>query len=604
MRPFAWSWPVESTERIRRGREIARALGVPDPVGQVLASRGMDGFAAADIAERSLRASTEAIGDPPGVEEAASRLLAAARRGRVGIICDYDVDGATSQAILIETLRAVLPRKSPDPVVAVPDRNIEGFGPNARCLNQLAHEGVGCVAVLDCGTSSGRLLDRFHATTGIDTIVVDHHPPHADPPPAAGSLVNPWVGNAPDPGEQGTLCAAALAWFVARSVLRQAGMSASGTKILRKRITLLAALGTSCDMMRIDTPFNRSLVRIGVALLADPKVRTPGLAGICDAAGLQRAPSADDFGWRIGPRLNAGSRMGESDLAARCLRETRRRVARKLAERLDEHNRARRALGEEAERELDSSPELESMDHGPVNMYVASAATPGTVGLVASSLVKRFGWPAIVLSEREASSLAGSGRSALDFDIGAAVSAARHQGILIAGGGHAGACGLEVEASRLADLKDFLRERFEEHAATSGGPREPTYVIDAVLQGGALSSESMLAIAEAQRRLEPWGQGLPFPLFGLRNCLPGKRPRNAKGHVFLTFSSGDREFEAVWWRAPPDWQQRIGIDSKGGVRTKGRSSQSVEIVGKVALDDWKGRRSGRIEVKDARIPVP
>ena len=601
MRPFVWSWPTESTERTRHGKEIARVLNVPEPIGQVLSSRGLDAFAVADIAERSLRSATEAIGDPPGVEGAAATILKAARRGRVGIICDYDVDGATSQAILIETLRAILPGRIREPVVAVPERNTEGFGPNVRCLNQLANEGVSCAAILDCGTASGRLLDRFHGTTGIETVVIDHHPPHGDPPPAAGSIVNPWVGSDADPGEPGTLCASALTWFVARSVLRQAGMSASGTARLRKRITLLAALGTSCDVMRIDTPFNRALVRKGVALLADPRTRMPGLSGIWDFAGVRRSPNADDFGWRIGPRLNAGSRMGESDLAARCLREKKRRVARRLAERLDAHNSARRALGDRAREELDSSRLTESFARGPVNVCVVKAATPGTAGLAASALVKRFGWPAIVLSKRENGSLAGSGRSALDFNIGEAVSAARHDGLLISGGGHAAACGLELEATRLSDLRRSLQERFSEHAATTGGPKEPTYFIDAVLKAGALSGGSLLAVAEAQQRLEPWGQGLPFPLFGVRNCVLAKPPRRRKGHVFLSLASDDREFNAVWWSAPPDWQRRFGIDAGEGGSPGGASSPNVEILGRVALDDWAGHVSGRIVLKDARV---
>ena len=601
MRPFVWSWPSESTERNRRGREIARALNVPEPIGQVLSNRGLDAFAVADIAERSLRAATEAIGSPPDVEEAAAAILKAAGRGRVGVICDYDVDGATSQAILIETLRAILPGRLHKPVVAVPERNTEGFGPNVRCLNHLASEGVSCVAILDCGTASGRLLDRFRETTGIETVVIDHHPPHGDRPPTGGAIVNPWVSRAADPGEAGTLCASALTWFVARSVLRQAGMTASGTMRLRKRITLLAALGTSCDVMRIDTPFNRALVRKGVVLLADPRSRMPGLSGICDFAGVRRSPSADDFGWRIGPRLNAGSRMGESDLAARCLREQRSRAARSLAERLDEHNSARQALGDKAKQELDSSRLAESFAEGPVNVCVVKAATPGTAGLAASALVRRFGWPAIVLSKREDGSLAGSGRSALDFNIGEAVSAARRDGLLTSGGGHAAACGLELEAARLDDLGRFLQERFSEHAATSGGPREPTYLIDAVLEGEALSERSLLAVAEAQQRLEPWGQGLPFPLFGVRDCVLAKPPRRRKGHVFLGLASDDREFKAVWWSAPSDWQRRLGIDAGRGVSPSGASLPKVEILGRVALDDWAGHVSGRIVLKDARV---
>ena len=574
---------------------------MPEPIGQVLANRGLDAFAVGDIAERSLRTATEAIGNPPDAEEAAAKILKAAGRGRVGVICDYDVDGATSQAILIETLRAIAPGRMHDPVVAVPERNTEGFGPNVRCLNQLASEGVGCVAILDCGTASGPLLDTFHQTTGIETVVIDHHPPHGDRPPTGGSIVNPWVGSATDPGEPGTLCAAALTWFVARSVLRQAGMTASGTARLRKRITLLAALGTSCDVMRIDTAFNRALVRKGVALLADPRSRMPGLSEICDFAGVRPSPSADDFGWRIGPRLNAGSRMGESDLAARCLREQRSRAARSLAKRLDAHNSARQALGDKAKQELDSARLAESFAEGPVNVCVVEAATPGTAGLAASALVKRFGWPAIVLSRREDGSLAGSGRSALDFNIGEAVSAARRDGLLISGGGHAGACGLELEKARLGDLRRSLRERFSEHAATTAGPTEPTYLIDAVLKGGALSGQLLLAVAEAQQRLEPWGQGLPFPLFGIRDCVLAKPPRRRKGHVFLGLASDDREFNAVWWSAPSDWQRRFGIDGKAGTSPRGALSPRVEILGRVALDDWAGRRSGRIVLKDARV---
>ena len=600
MRVYAWSWPDESAEQIRRGEEVANVLRVPHALGSALSNRGMDSSAARDLAGQSLQATTEDLGEPQGVEEAAAELLRGARRGRVGIICDYDVDGATSQAILVETLRAILPAASTKPVVVVPERNTEGFGPNARCLNRMVFEGASCVAVLDCGTSSGRLLDRFYASTRIAPVVVDHHPAHADPPPKAGCLVNPWVTGVPDPGQQGTLCAAALTWFVARSLIRQAGLSARETVILRKRITLLAALGTACDMMRLDTPFNRTLIRVGVKLLADPRVRSPGLTGICEAAGLEGDPKADDFAWRIGPRLNAGSRMGESDLAARCLRAKKVRGARKLAEQLDEHNQARRSQSDEAAQELEDSPDLRAFEEGPVNVYLSGVATPGTVGLVASKLVRRFGWPAVALSKRNEGSLAGSGRSTLDFDIGAAVFAALEEGILLSGGGHARACGLEVEPSRTEDLKAFLHEKFREGAGSDGKPKQPTHLIDAVLHGEALAGETMLAIAEAQRRLEPWGPGLRLPIFGVRKCSLDRRPRRRKEHVFMNLASGERRFNAVWWRSPPDWHERLGLDPNGGL-PGGRSVHGVEVVGRVALDDWQGRRSGRFEIKDARI---
>lgn len=558
---------------------------------------------AADLAPKKLIDSTAAMGDPPGVSEAAAKLLDAVRRGPAGLICDYDVDGATSQAILVEALRKVAPHNSPDPVVAVPERNTEGFGPNERCFKDLVQAGVSCVAVLDCGTAAGRLLDRFQADTGIPVLVIDHHPPHGLTPPRLGSLVNPWVSEAPDPGQQGTLCAAGLAWFVGRSILRQSGLAKSDAESVLQRITLFAALGTSCDMMRLDTPFNRSLIRLGVRLLANREVLSPGIAGICEAAGLKGEPTPDDLNWRIGPRLNAGSRMGESDLAARCLRERDSVIARQLAEQLDGHNRDRRALGERAEQELDSPENSREFAKGPVNLHMLESATPGTVGLAASSLVKRFGWPAIVLTKRSGSSLSGSGRSALKFNLGAAVDAAREEGILTHGGGHAKACGVELDASHVREFRAFLHHRFREHTSQNGDIQQPTHVIDAVLDGKSLSNDSLIAIAEAQHRLAPWGEGFKFPLFGARRCSLTRRPRTKNRHVFLTLGSGPTEFEAVWWGAPADWAEALGIGESWGAWPRQDSPCYVDVVGRVELDEWQGRRNGRIVVRNAQASV-
>ncbi len=481
LRRFNWSWPEESPERAQRGQEVSSELGLPKALGLALATRGYDRSHASDLEDRSLRVCTEAIGDPDGIDEAARELLTRARKGRIGILCDYDVDGATAQAILVETLRAVLPSGAGDPAVAVPYRNKEGFGPNVRCLNRLSEAGVSVVAVLDCGTSSGKLLDRFHETSQVPTIVVDHHPPLDLAPPASGLVVNPWVSRAPDPGEQGTLCTAGLAWFLARAILREAGLSPAGTARLRKRLTLLAALGTVCDVMPINTPFNRSLVLAGTRILGEQGNTSPGLAALVDIAAIRGKPTADDFGWRIGPRINAGSRMGKSSLAARCLRETKHSTARELAKQLHELNRSRVTVGRKAAEELESSARQEELAAGPVNLHRVNCATPGTIGLVASSLVRRYGWPAITVAEREDGLLAGSGRTALGFDLGAAVSKACQEGILEGGGGHSAACGLTVRPNRLSDLHSFLNERFRDLHSREGRLPEPTHRIDAAL---------------------------------------------------------------------------------------------------------------------------
>ncbi|MYB53704.1 MAG: hypothetical protein F4X77_16130, partial [Acidobacteriia bacterium] len=424
MRNLPWRWPDDSPARSRRAAELASALGVPDAIGEALASRKPDAFDPQALAQRSLGDCTAGIGEPRNTDEAAEKLLGAARTGRVGILCDFDVDGATAQAILVETLRLAGGANGQEPAVAVPERNTEGFGPNERCLDSLASAGVTCIAVLDCGTAAGDLLDGFHQATGIDVVVIDHHPAHGAQAPTAGVLLNPWATSPASPGEQGTLCTAALTWFVARSILRQAGLSKAQTKAIRQRITLYAALGTSCDLMPLDVPFNRSLIRHGVRLLSDTASRSNGLAEICEIANMGSTCSADDFGWRIGPRLNAGSRMGESDLAARCLRESDREAARNFAQRLDQHNRDRKELGRKARAEVASHSDLEAFDRGPVNVFIASSATPGTVGLVASELVRLAGWPAIALSQRDSGALGGEGRSSFEINIGAALRAA------------------------------------------------------------------------------------------------------------------------------------------------------------------------------------
>lgn len=561
----------------------------------------MDGEAASLIRQRPLKECTEAIGEPDGIDDAADLLLRLGRKGRIGIVCDYDVDGATAQAILIAALREVLPPGSKDPAVVVPHRNEEGFGPNRRCLNQLSEAGVSCVAVMDCGTAAGKLLDQFHEHFGIVPLVVDHHPPQHYQPPSAGILVNPWVSRPANPGEMGSLCAAGLAWFLARAVLRRAGLSPRDSLDVRKRITLLAALGTACDMMPINTPFNRSLVRTGVGLLRDPAAVPPGLSAIIRAAGMRGAPTAEDFGWRIGPRINAGSRMGESDLAARCLRAKSGRAASKLAQQLQDLNRQRINLGRKSARELDEAVGPDALGDGPVNVHLVEAATPGTVGLVASSLVNRFGWPAIAVARRADGVLAGSGRSALGFDMGAAVSGAVQDGVLVTGGGHAAACGVTLEPGRLDDLRAYIQDRFQANQPEGAPPLEPTHRIDAVLGQQDLAGSSLLELAMAQRRLEPWGQGMQFPLVGVRRCSVAWKRMTDSGHLFLTLASGDSRFGAVWWRAPPDWAVRLGLNGSDSGGGSASPSAEVDLLGPVELDEWQGRRQGRLVIRDARV---
>ena len=580
---------------------------MPPALAFALANRIADSCDPSDLAVRSLGDCTQRIGEPDRVEQAAETLLEAARTGSMGILCDFDVDGSTSQAILVETMRAVWRGRSPDPVVAVPFRNSEGFGPNERCLDMLIESGVSCVAVVDCGTAAGALLDRYQESTGIVPVVIDHHPPHRETPPASGPLVNPWVWRGPSPGEQGTLCAAALTWFVARAILRQSGLSAEDTLAVRKRITLLAAIGTACDMMRLDMPFNRSLVRTGVRLMSDPSAVPPGLAAIRETAGLKSEPAADDFGWRIGPRINAGSRMGESDLAARCIRERNPARARELAENLDRLNRLRIETGKLAAQELEGSPSLQEFAEGPVNVHVSREATPGTVGLVASRMVKRFGWPAFALSDDGQGVLIGSGRGALHFDVGATVSAAHEHGILLTGGGHANACGLSLARNRIGDFKDFVSQRFAAALRADAVQPEPTYQIDASLDGkGPCRRIAACGRGEAARTgtlgvglgtsslwraqlLDQETTAVAGRAYSADPCL--SRERVPGGLVGIRHRTGGRgrEWKCRRLQLSMRWTEQLGMASTWPAQ--------------VALDDWNGRRDGRLVVRDARPSV-
>lgn len=590
---YRWAWPTDSPERVERAAEIERALQIPPALALALAGRPVALSAATDLSDYTLVATTEAIGEPDRIEDAAQVLLKEARQGSVGVLCDFDVDGATAQAILVEALRAVAPSRAEEPPLAIPYRNKEGFGPNERCLDSLRDQGATCIAVLDCGTAAGQLLDQFHSSTGIVPVVVDHHPPHQATPPASGPLVNPWVWRKSDPGEQGSLCAAALTWFLARAILRQAGLSAEETASVRKRITLLAALGTACDQMRLDKPFNRALVRTGVRMAKDPDAIPPGYAALRETIGAKRPPDINEWGWKIGPRLNAGSRMGESDMAARCLRERDPAAARDLAANLDRLNRERRELGAESSRELEDPAVREGFMAGPVNVHTSRSATPGTIGLVAAEIVRRFGWPAFGLASRPKDGLlVGSGRSALLFDVGAAVDAARNEGILQSGGGHAAACGLKLAPERVEDLKEFLSDRFAKYAANTSEPLEPAHPIDVELKGEFLSDASLLAVADSQRHLEPWGQKLEPPLYGVRGCTVADHRVLTGDHLMLNLASGEQRFQAVWWRPPTNGKRDVVMESNGG--------RGFDLLARVELNEWRDLRSGRLVVVDVR----
>ncbi len=592
----SWAWPTLSGEVVRRASEIERRLGIPSVIARVLAGRGMGVRQAESLVARTLQFCTDDIGEPDYCDEAARALLNAARNGRIGILCDYDVDGSTAQSILVIALRAVMGAGWEDPVVVVPDRQVEGFGPNGRCLDELVNAGVTCVAVLDCGTASGPLLDQYHAEHGMLPVVIDHHPARHHDPPQSGVLVNPWQSRGPDPGEQGAICTAVLCWFLARRLLRLAGLTRGQTGIVRCHATVFAALGTVCDVMRMDKPFNRAIVKAGVRLMATDELVPASIRAISASAGLGNDATVADLGWRIGPRINAGSRMGNSALASRCLRSTNPAEARSLADELDLCNRERTKLSALAVRELMDSPDHLDLARGPVNVYVAQHARLGTVGLVAGDTTRQFGWPSVAFVLNGDGVFAGSGRSALGFDLGAAVSAAVRAGLALKGGGHAKACGVNVDPSRLDEFRQFMHARFAETMSINGETPVPTYKVDAELGGIELSPEGLETIAMQLEAFEPWGEGLRKPQFGIRGCCLRSFSTMNGGHLRMMLDKDGQRFRSFWFRPPEDWRARMGLPEGA---TSGYGDHAA-VIGQIELDTWRDRREGRFVIRDAK----
>ena len=538
---------------------LAELLAAPVALGEVLARRGVRQRELESLMHPRLADATERLGRVPGIETAASAVLGHAKRGRVGLLCDYDVDGGTACAVLTWALRAV----GVEPLVVVPDRDDEGFGPQPRCLEELVQAGASCVVTLDCGTQAVGLLNEYRARHGLYPVVIDHHPGE-EGTLDEGVLVNPWM----DGGGEAcrNLCAAGLAWFLARSVLRHAGLDARSTMRLRRGLTALAALGTVCDVMSLRDPWNRAVVEAGTRYVREGPV---GLRELVELAGIKGAVDAGHCGWQIGPRINAGSRMGNSELAAACLRETDGARARALAELLDSLNRRRRAAQKRCEEELPGNP-------GGVSVVVAESGNPGIAGLLAGTMVRRFGWPSVVVAPRRDGLLVGSGRSSCGLDLGAAVRAAKREGIVLEGGGHAAACGLTVERGRVGDLEAFFAGRLA--AGT-----EPDLVIDAELDAAALAG--LESLARAERSLEPWGQGFERPLYGVRRVVLEDARTTARGHAMLRWRSGDVRFAGVWWSPPPDWEARV-------------QSGPCSLAGEAELNEWRGRVEGRLVIRN------
>lgn len=566
----------------RTALAIGQRHGLPDAICRLLAARNIELDAVPDFLDPTLR---KFLPDPSHLKDmdaAVARLVHAVRQGeRIVVFGDYDVDGATSSALLLRFFRAV----DGDIGVYIPDRRKEGYGPNTTALLKLKEEGASVVVTVDCGITAFEPLAEARRV-GLDLIVIDHHMAEIALPEAV-AVVDPNRVDDDSPHKQ--LAAVGVAFLLAVGInraLREAGWygTARPEPDLRQWLDLVA-LGTVCDVVPL-VGVNRALVRQGLQVMAQR--RNAGLAALADVARLKEPPGAYHLGFLLGPRVNAGGRVGQADLGARLLSSDDVHEVGALAIRLDEFNAERRAIEREV---LDQAiARIEGL-YGPERRGLPAALVVesegwhvGVIGIVASRLVERYGRPAFVIG-MDGELGKGSGRSVRGVDLGAAVIAARQAGLLVNGGGHAMAAGLTVSRTALAELIHFLDARIGPQLGAAPAVRE--LGIDAALAPAAATQE----LVDMIERAGPFGAGNALPRFALTGVRVSYAQPVGEGHVRCTLVGAQRgRVEAIAFRAGQTALGPALLDSARPV---------LHVAGALRIDRFGGRESVRLQIDDA-----
>lgn len=554
---------------------IAQRFGVPEIVGRVMAQRGIGLDAVERFLEPTLRIE---LPDPSrfrDMDAAADRLAEAVLRGQtIGLFADYDVDGATSAASMARYFRAV----GASVVMHIPDRIDEGYGPNLPALQGLVSKGAGVVVCLDCGILAIETLGQAR-DAGIDVIVVDHH--IAEPElPAAVAVVNPnRLDEAPGFGHLAACGVTFVTLVAVNRALRAKGWFAGRAEPDLRGILDLTALGTVCDVVPL-TGLNRAFIAQGLKVMAGRS--SPGLAALADVAGLDRKPDPYHLGFVLGPRINAGGRVGRADLGARLLSTDDPAEARQIAGELDRYNDERRAIEAEV---LDSAiAQAEAAGDAPVLVVSGQGWHPGVVGIVASRLKDRFHRPACVIGV-DAGIGKGSGRSVPGVDLGAAVIAAHQAGVLEKGGGHAMAAGFTVGEDRIDAFRAFLAERVA--GALAGTPLTAELSVDAALAPRGATADLVRAVS----RVGPFGTGNSEPRFVLSGARVVSSGVVGENHVRCTLAGGDGgRVNAIAFRA-------MAGDLGPGLLQAGQLP--IHVAGHLRLDDFRGGDNVQLVIDDA-----
>jgi len=565
-------------------RQIAQEVGLPDVVSRLLAARDVPAEAAEAYLSPQIRT---LLPDPSlftDMDAAASRIADAVERGeKIAVFGDYDVDGATSVATFVRYLRS----QGLDPAVYIPDRLVDGYGPNPRAVGELAAGGATLLVTLDCGTSSFEAFEEARRR-GLEVVTLDHHQAGVELPPTL-ALVNP--NRQDDLSGHGHLAAVGVTFValvaVNRELRRRGWFERQGT-VPPDLLALLdlVALGTVCDVVPL-IGLNRAFVVKGLSVLRARGNR--GLAALADVVKLTGPPTPYNLAFMLGPRINAGGRIGDSGLGARLLTSDDPVAAGRIAAELDRLNRERQTLEAEA---VDAAELMVTARLGgdalPVIVEASADWHPGIVGLVAARLKERYRCPTFAIAMDGEGGAVGSGRSIVGVDLGAVVRLALERGLITKGGGHAMAAGVSLPADGVDAFRAFVSVAVADGVAMARAVE--ALDIDAALTADGATPD----LVEAIGRVGPFGSAQPEPLF----AFPAHRllylDTVGRNHLRLTLaSSAGTRVKAMAFRAAGQPLGDFLVANRGA---------SLHLAGHVDLDWWQGEPRVNIRVVDAADP--
>jgi len=566
-----------------RGHALALAIaqrhGIQEMLARILAGRGVEPADAESYLDPAVK---RLMPDPDtltGMREASARIADAVQRGEtVAIFGDYDVDGATSSALLARYLRHL----GLSPIIHIPDRLFEGYGPNVEAVRALADRGVTLLVTVDCGTTSLEPLAEARRL-GLDTVVIDHH--QCDPvlPPAL-AIVNP--NRLDDLSGLNHLAAVGLVFMTLVAVnreLRRRGFFDARTEPDLLAALDLVALGTVADVVPLRG-LNRAFVSKG--LISMRRRENVGLTALMDAARLDGPPEPHHLGFLLGPRINAGGRIGRADLGANLLLEQDPTEAARISVELDRLNRERQAMEQHmlAEAEAEAIASLGLEDKGAVVVTASEGWHPGIAGLVAARLKEKFGRPAFAIALGAGGIGTGSGRSIAGVDLGRAVRQAVTDGMLIKGGGHAMAAGITLRRERLAEFRAYLEAALGE--AVEVARRDEALLIDGALSAAAVNLE----FCASMLRAGPFGAGNPDPVFALPAHTIAFADVVGGQHIRARLRSPDGAFvNAIAFRC---------ADTELGRALMAGRGQAMHVAGQLSADRWQGAERVQMRLLD------